>query len=127
MFNVAGDINRLVYHVYGPDFGARNDKTAARFDPFMQDLYRRKKYADVQTTYSHHGSLALPLSARALSLSLSLSAHPERAFCPPQTNPSHWYLVSYLTDAGSTLPAVGHVRSLVCTRSWTAATMHGTA
>ena len=67
MFNVAGDLNRRAFHIYGPDYGARNDKTAARFDGFMQDMYKRKKYADVERRiYGHDGSQRVLKGAHAI-------------------------------------------------------------
>jgi hypothetical protein len=43
--------------LYGPDYGARNDKTAARLDELTQEVYRRERYADVTTQiYAADGS-----------------------------------------------------------------------
>ena len=46
MFNVAGDTH-CIHHVYGPDYGGRNDKTAARMDKFMQAIYHGQSFMGV--------------------------------------------------------------------------------
>ena len=44
VFNFASDCNRRIHHVHGSDVGARNDKTLARYDKFMQDIRLDRRY-----------------------------------------------------------------------------------
>ena len=45
-FNVASDCNRRIHHVHGSEPGARNDKTMARYDAFMQDIRHNRRYGE---------------------------------------------------------------------------------
>ena len=49
-FNFASDCNRRIHHVHGSDVGARNDKTLARVDVFMQDIHLNRRYHDQSYT-----------------------------------------------------------------------------
>ena len=46
MFNGAGDLH-CVTGLYGPDYGGRNDKTAARMDPYMLAIKEGTEYGGV--------------------------------------------------------------------------------
>ena len=38
-WNVGVDRRKIITHIFGPNHGARNDKTIARFDPLIQDMH----------------------------------------------------------------------------------------
>ena len=68
VWNVAADVNRRIHHVHGSDMGARNDKTLARFDAFMQDVKLNRRYGDATfTLYTSEGEPRLYKGAWGLT------------------------------------------------------------
>lgn len=87
MFNVSCLLTNETIAVYGPDYGGRNDKTAARLDTFMQAVHRGEIYADVQRTiYGENGQKGVVL--KGAHIIVDNGYHPWPTLIPPVTSGS---------------------------------------
>ena len=87
MFNVSSGLNTEVYAMYGPDFGARNDKTAARMDSFMVAIHRGELYADV-TTQLYGSSGQKDVTLKGAHLIVDNGYHAWECLVPPTASAS---------------------------------------